>query len=98
MLQIGEPEGGLLVSELIAIWLFFTFSFLFFFLIFLIYDNAFAIIEKKNSILQMYCQGGFTSMIAQSDFVMYIYWVKKLELASFLYGVSLGPLGQCIFR
>ena len=46
----------------------------------------------------MYCQGGFTSMIAQSDFVMYIYWVKKLELASFLYGVSLGPLGQCIFR
>ena len=56
MLQIDEPEGGLLVSELIAIWLFFTFSF-FFFRIFFTYDNAFAIIEKKISILQMYCQG-----------------------------------------
>ena len=35
-------------------------------------------------------------MIAQTDFVMYMYWVKKLELASFLYVVFPGPLGQCI--
>ena len=98
MLQIGEPEGGLLVSELIAIWLFFTFSFLFFFLIFFNIWQRFCNNRKEKQYFANVLPGGFTSMIAQSDFVMYIYWVKKLELASFLYGVFLGPLGQCIFR
>ena len=89
MLQIDEPEGGLLVSELIAIWLFFTFSFHFHF-------QRFCNNRKEKQCFANVLPGGFTPMMAQSDFVMYMYWVKKLELASFLYGVFLGPLDQCI--